>query len=345
MVACGGGSKEPTPPAPTTAIDIARVGKPQSHADVGDVQVAFARYANALPDLIAEFQAQPWFKDGLTRDESLFIERTLTFVASYNGPRTAVVGAQTIEQKLYRYQRVKVKDGEVDLLVIFEPGQDGDRELSTIAAVIPVLESLVGTQFPDPVITAVNGSYGINDFNDGQFIRIDRSSVTSTFTLAHELAHSYWSMAPEWFNEGMADIYAVMAMSELNGESPPGWQPEPASIDSYYRSRKAQVDSGRLPNMILPQRMMSSGLYEVADVFLLDIRNALGDDAFRAAAKDIYDASDFGRINLKDKRIEDLFLQHASAGEREQVMQLFNKNIWGDNGQRYQQLSEQDASP
>ncbi len=345
LIACGGGPKPQTSATPTAVIDIARIGKPQAHADVGDVQVAFARYANALPDLVAEFQAQPWFKDGLTRDESLFTERSLTFVASYNGPRTAVIGQQTIEQKLYRYQRVRVKDGEVELLVNFEPGQDGDRELSTMAAVIPVLESLVGTQFPDPVITVVNGSYAINDFNDGQFIRIDRSSVTSTFTLAHELAHSYWSMAPEWFNEGMADIYAVMAMSDLNAESPPGWRPEQANIDSYYQSRKAQVDSGKLPNMILPQRMMSSGLYEVADVFLLDIRNVIGDDSFRAAAKDIYDASDFGRINLKDKRIEDVFLQHASGAQANQVMQLFNKNIWGDSGERYQQLQELDSSP
>jgi hypothetical protein len=78
-------------------------------------------------------------------------------------------------------------------------------------------------------------------------------------------------------------------------------------------------------------------------VFLLDIRKLIGADEFVAAARDIYVASDFGRYNLRDKRIEDIFLDHASD-KREGVMALFNRSVWGDNGERYQRLEELEGS-
>jgi hypothetical protein len=198
-------------------------------------------------------------------------------------------------------------------------------------------------QYPTGVITLFNGDWEINDFSDDQFIRIARCCLQSSFILAHELAHTYWSMGPSWFNEGMADIYAVLTLERLNGERPSGWKPVPADLDSHYRSRKRQIERADFPDLLLPRRSASDGRYEVADVFLLDIKGRLGDANFFAAARNLYLASDFGRYNLREKRIEDIFLHYTADNRQDDVMSLFNRAIWGDDGERYRQLKEQEG--
>lgn len=350
--ACSGSTTSPQPtaeqqpqPTPTPAFgDDGLVGRPQNRNGIGDVDLVFDRYSGTRQELIDLYKAQSWFKDGLTREEALFVERGLTFVARYDGPRRARIDSETIERKLLKYERVKVQDGEIELLLIYQSGQDADREMTILKQVIPVLESMMQVQFPERVLTVVNGDFEINDFNEGQFIRIASCCETAPFILAHELAHSYWSMGPSWLNEGMADIYANFALEELNRQPPAGWRRVAVDLESYYRSRQSLVDAGRFPNLTLSKRLASDGLYEVADVFLLDIRKEIGAEAFLQAARDIYLTSDFGRYILRDKRIEDIFLKYTKADSRDRVMGLFNKQVWGDNGERYQQLQDLEGS-
>jgi hypothetical protein len=345
LLACSGRGAPATPePEPTFAVatDEFAVGKPLTRAGLGDVERAFARYETTRSQMIATFQAQEWFKDGLSRDESLFVERSLAFSARQHGGKP-IVTDETIRRKLYLYERVPARDGEVELLVIYEPDQDARRQLALVSAALPELEALVGVVYPERVMTVINGPFEINDFDDGQFIRIARCCTLSAFVLAHELAHSYWSMGPSWFNEGLADIYAILTLEKLSDDRPEGWSSLPADLDSYYGSRKRQVDAGRFPEMALPRRLASDGLYEVADVFLLDIRRRLGAEAFSQAVREMYLASDFGRYVLREKRIEDMFLKYAKAGDRDEIMALFNRVVWGDNGERYRELAEQEA--
>jgi hypothetical protein len=352
FAACGGSTPAPpvTPSPTATSVpslpsfdENGLVGKPQNRANIGNVQLALDRYEEAHPDVVELYRSQPWYQDGLTYDESLFVERGITFVARYDGPRFAQIPAATIQRKLYKYDRVSLSQGEIELLLIYEQGDDADREMAVIKQVVPVIERLVGVQFPEKVLTIVNGDFEINDFNDGQFIRIARCCTTSAFVLAHELAHTYWSMASSWFIEGMADLYANFALIGLNQEAPPGWRQVPVDLQSYYASRKAALDAGRFPDKVLPERLASDGLYEVSDVFLLDLRKLIGEDEFAAAARDIYLASDFGRYILRDKRIEDIFLAHTATTDKDTVMAMFNKSVWGDNGERYKQLQEQEG--
>ena len=47
-------------------------------------------------------------------------------------------------------------------------------------------------------------------------------------------------------------------------------------------------------------------------------------------------------MNLSDFRIEEVFLSFAEGEQQEQVKQLFNKMIWGDNGEKYEALKERE---
>lgn len=332
----------PPPSSETPAIDSYLVGQPQNRAGIGDVDRAFARYEATRSPMIATFQAQSWFTDGLTRDESLFVERAITFSARQRGNQ-AIISDETIRRKLYLYERVPMQSNEVELLVIHEPNQDAVRQMALLKAALPELEKLAGVVYPERVMTVINGPFEINDFDDGQFIRIARCCTLSAFVLSHELAHTYWSMGPSWFNEGLADIYAILTLEQLSDNRPEGWVSLPADIDEFYRGRKRIVDSGRFPDLALPRRLASDGLYEAADVFLLDIRRLIGVEAFSNAVRETYMTSDFGRYVLREKRIEDTFLKHTKSGDRDEIMSMFNRLIWGDNGEHYRELQEQEG--
>jgi hypothetical protein len=345
LAACGGGrdsdgSSAAQQPPIDASSDAFLAGRPQSRPGIGDVDRAFRRFETTRGDLITFIQDQAWYEDGLDDAEALFVERALSFVAGRTGGSFESLNQASVRDKLFLHDRVKLGARTIDLLLIYEPGQDAEREMSLLRALLPVLERLVGVQFPEAALTVVNGNYPINDFNPGGFVRIARCCVLSPFVLAHELAHSYWSMGSSWFNEGMADIYATLALEELDRAPPAGWRGFSADIDSFYAARKRMVQSGRFPELTLPRRFARDGLYEAADVFLLDIRAVIGAEAFAAAARDIYTASDFGRYRLSEKRIEDVFLARAPDGAQEKVMELFNKHIWGDNGDEYQRLRE-----
>jgi hypothetical protein len=319
------------------------VGRPLNRLGIGDVEAAFARYERTRANLIELYQDQPWFRDGLTRDESLFVERGLSFVAKIDGPRTAYISERTVRDKLYRYDTLQLSQGEVEIIVIYEPGQNGEREMQMVKLILPVLESEVGIPYPLKVVALINGDFGINDYNDGEFIRIDRCCVNSSYILAHELSHTYWSVAASWFNEGMADLTAVRLLEELNQQAPAGWRGEALELESWVAARRQQA--ARFPSLLLPRRLASQGLYEAADVFLFDIRQTIGAEDFRAAVRRIYLASDYGRTNVSDFRIEETFLSFAEGEQRDKIMALFNASIWGDNGQKYADLKERDSNP
>jgi hypothetical protein len=347
LIACtgGGGSDEPpnTPaPVATPRFDDFAVGVPQNRPGIGDVDRALARYESSRGDLISLFQAQPWYQDGLDADESLFVERSLAFVAGQPGDSFKTISRAAITGKLFLHETLQLRNRQVELLLVYEPGQDARREMSLLRAAIPALESQVGIEWPEKAITVVNGSFGINDYNNGGFIRIDRCCVTSAFVLAHELAHTYWSMGPSWFNEGMADLYSTITLQRLDADPPEGWRGFGENLDSLYESRRRL--EGRFPDLKLGERFATDGLYQVADLFLLRIRETISPEAFSAAVADIYAASDFGRLSLKDKRVEDVFLSHASGKDRDTVMSLFNKQVWGDNGETYRRLQEFEGS-
>jgi hypothetical protein len=342
LVACFGGDGPAAPPqAPEQPIfDDFAVGAPQNRAAVGDVERALARYERTRADLIALFEAQPWFQDGLTDDEALFVERSLSFVAGQRGPSFETINPASVRDKLYLHETLRLREREIHLLLIYEPGQDAQRQLSLLKAVIPALETEVGIEWPEKAVTVLNGRFGINDYNDGAFIRIDRCCTLSAFVLAHELAHTYWSMGPHWFNEGMADIYATIALQTLNASPPDGWRSFGADVDALASQRRRLLETAGAGEMTLGRRFASDGLYQLADAFLLTVRDLIGPQAFRAAVAEIYAASDFGRLNLKEKRIQDLFVKRAGGKDSDALMQLFNRHVWGDDGETYRRLQE-----
>jgi hypothetical protein len=315
------------------------------------VDAAFARYASTRGELIDLIKAQDWYKDGLDKNESLFVERMLAYVGRYGGPRTGYISDVTVKQKLFLADKATTKSGDVDLLVIYEPNQNAEKEMAFAKKAVPVLEDLVGVQWPERVVTIVNGTTNASGTSGGPaagtsqagFVQLARCCILEPGVLAHELAHNYWSyeVGPQWFAEGMADIYSALANTKMATDPPDGWKIQPVDVDILYRNQKAAI-GGQLTSVI-PKGRAADLNYAAFDALLLEIRKAMSPDAFSAAAKQIYLTSDFGRTSLKEKRLEDIFLANSAASAKQDVMNAFNKAVWDDNGEKYRQLVEQEG--
>src|SRR5690606_14904462 len=123
----------------------------------------------------------------------------------------------------------------------------------------------------------------------------------------------------------------------IDADPPDVWQRTGLDLESFVAARRDTV--GRLPNLRLPERFTADGLYPAADVFLYEIREAIGADDFRAAVREVYLASDYSRYRLAEARIQEILMKHA--GDRAgTVADFFNEAIWGDDGERYRRYLE-----
>jgi hypothetical protein len=159
---CFGGSDDSATPARSSQDFI--VGRPQGRTAIGDVDRAIRRFENTRADLIGLFRAQPWFQDGLDAQESLFAERAITFAGGQQASSFQSLNQASIRDKLFLHERVTMRTREIDLVLIYEPGDDGPRQFALLKAILPVLEGELNVEFPESAITVVNGNFPINDY-------------------------------------------------------------------------------------------------------------------------------------------------------------------------------------
>src|SRR5205085_3839125 len=125
--------------------------------------------------------------DGLNPVEKSFAERSLSFVVRYGTEPSKSISDATITGALFIHDKVQTKSGEVQLLLIYEPGQDAVKEMSFIKRAIPALEEIVGVQWPERFVTLINADFNTNDLNERQSIRTARCCFGSAIVLAPAL--------------------------------------------------------------------------------------------------------------------------------------------------------------
>src|SRR5262249_26138656 len=145
-----------------------------------------------------------------------------------------------------------------EVLLIFQPGQDGQKEMNFVKKAIPAIEKQVDVDWPLPVVTLVNGNFSISNWdaagdNDGEFIRMTACCVLTPDILAHELSHVYRPPGPRWSDEGMPAVTPSLVQPPPPPAPPPGWSAPAYPIDSLYNARKTVLNN--VPYQPLPQRM------------------------------------------------------------------------------------------
>ena len=138
-------------------------------------------------------------------------------------------------------------------------------------------------------------------------------------TIAHEVAHYYWSSNPDWIDEGMANLLETKAEYARTGK-----QIEATSQPCSAFDNIAQLDRAK-PSKASPNFTCNYALGERLFIELLD---ALGSRAFSNAAKNLYLESTFEGVIKTAGEVTVIRLSGAAVGI-EEMRRLFGKTAGG----------------
>ena len=178
--------------------------------------------------------------------------------------------------------------GEIALSVVWPAGLDPDRSLSLDVSVsrtmdifekaVRATEEFMGLPFPQKHANILIHDYPSGPLGDGgrmAFITIDPTISDSVSTIAHEVAHAYWTANVGWINEGGADFIGYL----VSGNVPDYASPSCKHFNTIYDLMRALVVDGQFEHYIC-NYIMGRGL-------LLDLYDNLGEVAFRQGFADL----------------------------------------------------------
>lgn len=273
-----------------------------------------------FPGDLRAVAAEPWFADGLDREEAAFV--TALMPLAYEAPSAY---ASLLQSRFTLSRTVSPPlAGDIALWafrgVPFSPGDD---PLAVMEEAARLMEGFLGAPFPvkDVILMVVEGggeSGGLGVANHlGTHMRVTSFSggrlADSSDTLRHELAQYYFGLgfAPSWLREGASDFMASYVRDRA------GVQPLAKRAQAVAALHAACVEGG-IENISHLNRLYDSisdtppCAYTMGEHFLHQARGALGEEALAAALRELY------RLGVS----RDSLL----PGTKEEIYQVFLRN-------------------
>ena len=279
-------------------------------------------YIGEFPDDLKTMVRQPWFADGLSREEAAFIT-TLTPLV-YDSPE---LYAGLLETRSSQSKTIELPlAGEVSIWAFSNaPFPPEDDLLGVMEEAARVLEGFMGTSFPttDIILLVVlpNEGAGIHWAGEHQYryMRVgkfgDYNFDENPYVIRHETAHYYYGIgfAPVWLREGASDFMAAYVADRTGGLS---LTDRKAAV---ARSLTACTDAGvenisHLNLLYDPLRDTPGCAYTMGENFLHQTVDAIGEEAVAAALRELY--------NLIPSR-DSLLL----PGTEEEIYRVFLNNV------------------
>ena len=236
--------------------------------------------------------------------------------------------------------------GEV-ILAIIRTGSGAARSMDLLEHSVRAAERFMGASLPTNYVgllyeDAVHGSFAGTNF--GTHIAIlpkydiddgSHEAASAGSTVAHEVAHYYWSGNADWVDEGAADLMASIADGARTGRpaevtnAPCAYAPNIAELEGLGVSRG---DAGFWCNYSLGERLF------------VDLYRTLGNERFREGFRALYlaselddDADNHRGTSVGVKHVKEAFRSDDGA-ERAVIAR------WYDGSEPYD-LSRLDGSP
>ena len=250
-----------------------------------------------FPGDLRALAAEPWFADGLDREDAAFV--TALMPLAYEGPR-AYTGLLQSRFTLSRMVSLPLA-GDIALWafrgVPFSPGDD---PLAVMEEAARLMEGFLGAPFPvkDVILMVVedgdeSGGLGVANHLDTH-VRVTSFGggrlADSPDTLRHELAHYYFGsgFATPWLREGASDFMASYVRDRA------GVQPL-AERAQTVAALDADGVKGGIENISHLNRLYDpirdappSCAYIMGEHFLHQVRGALGEEALAAPLQELY---------------------------------------------------------
>ena len=286
-----------------------------------------AMLLNGHRDKFESLIAQPWFMDGLSAEERAFItavEKVTGLDALYEG----LLASHSTQSKTISLPLA----GETTLWVFSnEPPLTDERLLEAVERSVRGVERLMGAPFPltDLIVLSLKlddcsiGCGGVN-FVDSMVLTIERGQFVSKSTVSHEVAHFYLTAetGPFWLYEGGATFVAeyIRAQDERDGEL---WLDEHAL--QYCREREVpNLHALNDPNHPHPVGQQTCG-YSLGSYFLATLFNTIGEAAFSAAMRELYERYLDYEYYATDEEVYRIFLEHTPPDREAAFLDVYRR--------------------
>jgi len=182
------------------------------------------------PEIVEFLADQPWFNDGLSLEEEIFINCGLGGHPDLQG-----VGAtegieeiikEIIENQQYRIETIQLSGGTKNVLIMCEDPQYLDLAMEKTKESMPLIENFLGITYPKQTLTIFVAEGLFTGASNGT-VYLDISYLINNITqpLYHEGTHAMWDTDQDggrgggtkwWINEGLAELGAYVTGEQLN---------------------------------------------------------------------------------------------------------------------------------
>ena len=241
-------------------------------------------------DAADRLKAQQWFADGLDDDEAALVVTLYSII--YTSPE---LYNDLLDAPYTQHKTVSVPlAGDVDIWVIenAQPPPDEDL-LKTIEDTIRITEGFLGVAFPttDVILLVVNG-YTVDVGHYGTHMVLKRF-YGEVYSVPHETAHYYlhYNIGQFWLREGGAEFAEAYVNDQTGFHDLEDWKTDPRlsyCFNDYENIRHLDY----MYEHIYRFRFGGDGPlpchYNMGEFFLLNIFEAIGNEAMSAALRELY---------------------------------------------------------
>ena len=290
--------------------------------------------------------AQPWFADGLSRQDAAFLPAL-----------TGTIGWPELYDELTEahFAESTTIDGRAGKLYLWlfsnRPIDPLDTRLDHFVQAILTSEEFTGEPFPtqDVIMLLADGhSLGGAYYFDSHVVVGRRGEdQVHPHTVFHEAAHYYMDLGNPWLVEGGANFIARIGLAKVGLTDLDTW---PAYVERSVREGCAlDPGVGTIQDLTDYQEDADSSQnchYVVGEHFLYRLRAAMGHDAIGAALGEIYAAGrrDVGRP-LSEEEAYEIVLKHTPADRRESVEAVYRELHGGPFAAGFEDIEPEPSVP
>ena len=279
----------------------------------------------------SQFTGQPWFTDGLSAEEIVFM--ALFHTEKTDTPVSDIPASQGFVQ---RRTVTLPLTGEARIWAFYDKRQANAAVLEVLVDSLAVIEVSVQAPFPTSdiaMLVADNAFSGVAGRNHWSHFTVHVPQDYEEI-IPHEVGHYFFRSGPLWFSEGVAEVMRAYVHHDRGVESI-------AARSSYMESEISDNCDGlsavpieniwhyqyvkkyEKSTLVLPSRC----IYALGENLLLNVRSLMGRDAFSSALKQFYLRYAEGEI-ISEEQIYEILWENTPPARRDALKETYD-NLHG----------------
>ena len=313
-------------------IDLARGVSEQSWLEdegefAGPVLGSLSSLADNHADYLGLLIGQPWFADGLNREEAAFV--TTLGWAIRRGPE---LYTDLLQTRYTQHRAVSLPmAGEVNIWIIqntpFPPGED---LLTVIEDTARFSEQFMGVPFPKTdiillIVENVGEGYGIYSAKHLASFMLAVRRSDGVRSVRHETAHYYTTVGLHWLSEGWAEFLVAYVRDRTGVQSMAD-----RMIEVSQEVQRQCLELNEIENIrhyvYLRRSEDHTCPYAMGENLLLNVYEQFGEGALAATLSELH----FRRVTTGGERTSEIavfetFAKHIPPERQEEFLSLYRR--------------------